>query len=450
MKKSRSALFIVLALVLAVSTVLSACASQPAAPAAPAAPAKTETKAEPAAPAAQPKAETKAEPAAQPKAEAKADAKAGPAKQINVGVWAGLTGPASEAYLPLAHGMQLGADWVNGKGGVTVNGEKYTINLLMEDSQVTPDGSVAAANKLIFSQKVKILIGGSPIPPLLSAVTAIAEPNKVLQMNVGSLGGPDELGKNMPYTFTTMPAAPAWAPGIDALREFYPNVKNVGLWAPEDPGVVYAHGQMKKMLDARGMKVVTEESHPFGANDFYPMLNKMLAAKPDALMATATFHVWAGAIMKQARELGFKGPVLVNNATSDPYVIRDLAGDYATDYVGTQYALKNADAQTPPMIAEIEKMEKAKYKEDFLLDHVFGFETVWYLAQAIEKAQSAEPDAIKAALEKLDSLDGPLGKAKLGGLQTYGANHMILRPAQVIRIQNKEVKFVKWFMPEMP
>jgi len=48
----------------------------------------------------------------------------------------------------------LAAEWINGKGGITVQGKKYKIELLVEDNKNTAPGYVNAATKLVHKDKV--------------------------------------------------------------------------------------------------------------------------------------------------------------------------------------------------------------------------------------------------------------------------------------------------------
>ncbi|HUJ68573.1 MAG TPA: ABC transporter substrate-binding protein, partial [Syntrophorhabdales bacterium] len=71
------------------------------------------------------------------------------AKTIKIGsVW-GLTGPGSEFGLLAQRGETLCKNWINGKGGITVKGEKYQIEVISEDIKATAEGAVTAANKLV-------------------------------------------------------------------------------------------------------------------------------------------------------------------------------------------------------------------------------------------------------------------------------------------------------------
>ena len=81
------------------------------------------------------------------------------AKTLKIGVIHSLTGFGSEVEMVMRNGEVLCRDWINEKGGITIGGEKYLIDLIVEDQKGNVDGAVAAATKLVERDKVKFIIG---------------------------------------------------------------------------------------------------------------------------------------------------------------------------------------------------------------------------------------------------------------------------------------------------
>src|SRR3954471_20280294 len=75
------------------------------------------------------------------------------ADQVKIGIVGPLTGPAANSGVSLQQGMQLAAKEHNAAGG------KHQVELLFEDSQSRPEIGVAAGQKLITRDGVKLLIG---------------------------------------------------------------------------------------------------------------------------------------------------------------------------------------------------------------------------------------------------------------------------------------------------
>src|SRR5438093_1442266 len=86
--------------------------------------------------------------------------------------------------------------------------------------------------------------------------------------------------------------------------------------------------------DHKGLafEVAADEYYERGTKDFYPILTKMLATQPDMLDVAAAPAGEAGLILKQARELGFKG-AKGWTAGTNPFTIIGVAGKDAAEGV---------------------------------------------------------------------------------------------------------------------
>ena len=68
------------------------------------------------------------------------------------------------------------------------------------------------------------------------------------------------------------------------LVQAYPYVKTIAILQPDEPGGQFFMGITQREAEAHGLKVVAKGFHnPLEQQDFYPVLTKVLAAKPDAL-----------------------------------------------------------------------------------------------------------------------------------------------------------------------
>ena len=86
--------------------------------------------------------------------------------------------------------LKAAAKMVNEKGGVTVQGQKYNIELVGEDGKSTMDGVTAAATKLAYDHKVKFVIGPSAF--FCVGSSPVFEEAKVLHVNAYYVAQPGE------------------------------------------------------------------------------------------------------------------------------------------------------------------------------------------------------------------------------------------------------------------
>ena len=91
------------------------------------------------------------------------------------------------------------------------------------------------------------------------------------------------------------------------VKENHPTIKRVAAISPNDTSGKDTNTAVVKALKALGFEVVADEYYERGTKDFYPVLTKILAQKPDMIDVAAAPAGEAGLILKQAMELGFKG-----------------------------------------------------------------------------------------------------------------------------------------------
>lgn len=104
----------------------------------------------------------------------------------------------------------------------------------------------------------------------------------------------------------------------------------------------------------------------------------------------------------------------------------------------------------PPMMRELEKRWNDKIKTKFMFESFQGWDALWSLTQAIEAAQSFEPTKVKSAWENIKSVETCYGTGHMGGLKTYGINHLVVRRQPISALENGNVKLIKWYVPKVP
>ena len=238
-----------------------------------------------------------------------------------IGVMESLTG-AGETYGTVANrAKQMAADEINEAGGI--NGRK--LELVVEDSQCTAKDAIAAYNKLTDVDGVKIILGTSCSGAMLGAAP-LAEADGVILFS-GLASNPD-IAKAGDYIFRTQisdiqvgidTGNTLWADGIRTL-------------ATITEATDYAEGVRRTSVaqfEKRGGRVVAEERYGTDVTDFRTQLSKLFEAKPDALHLAPQSEFSAGAIIKQARELGYEGPIYAETISVGTTAL-EIAGDAVT------------------------------------------------------------------------------------------------------------------------
>ena len=82
-------------------------------------------------------------------------------------------------------------------------------------------------------------------------------------------------------------------------------------------------------FEKRGGRLVAEERYGSDVTDLRAQLTKLLGAKPDALHIAPQSEFAGGTIIKQARELGYQGPIYAETVTVGTTSL-EIAGEAAT------------------------------------------------------------------------------------------------------------------------
>jgi branched-chain amino acid transport system substrate-binding protein len=371
------------------------------------------------------------------------------AKVLKVGAIYSLTGLGSETEIAMRNGAELCKDWINEKGGITVNGEKYTIQLVVEDQKGVVDGAVAAATKLVEQDKVKFIIG-QVVPDVVMAASQVTEPAKVLRSS-NSVGIPAVATPDTPYTFRACPTVDPMQiqANYDYLVDTYPDVKTIALIDPDEPGGQYFMSISEKEALAHGLTIVSKEFHdPQETQNFAAIWTKVLAKNPDAVDVGTGFPIPISQKLKEGRQQGYKGPVF-GMSPVELYTVLNIVGkENATNFFNSSLDIKSPNV--PAMIKDIQKRWEANYTSAFMFEGAQGWDALWALCQAIEAANSLDTTVVKDTWEKMTSIDTSYGKGHMGGLQTYGVSHIVVRPSPISRLENGNVELIKWYTPEVP
>jgi branched-chain amino acid transport system substrate-binding protein len=344
-------------------------------------------------------------------------------KTLKIGLITSVTGPMAPGFMEIVEASKPAQDLMNQRGGVTVKGEKYRIEILTTDDQSSPPGAVAATNKLL-QDGVKFIIAPIFIPNFMAS-GPISEEAKVLRVLPASID-PLLFGPPNRYSFDGE-ATHYGAPYVyDKLKSIYPKLKRVAIVRPDDPGFKYPEEYTVKEIEKRGMEVVSREVFRMPTDDFYPILTKVLAQKPDSIELLSSILPFTKGVIEQARELGFTGPITSVAHVADVNQLRNALNPkdaYDLYLAGPDVR----SSKMPPMIREYTKLVEKVSKDKMDFVHVLALQALWIIAQGIEKAQSFDTDQVAAALESMAKVETPYGPGKMVGKDLIGANRLLLK-----------------------
>jgi len=150
---------------------------------------------------------------------------------LKIGALVTLSGAGAAWGQGMLHAAELAADDANAQGGLEVAGKRYKVEVIPYDDKYQANEAVTVANRLVFEDKVKYIIGPVGSAPVL-AIQPITEKNGVIVMTLGFT--PKALGADKPYTFRpNVTTAEVSQPQIDwAVKSL--GIKKVGALFPND------------------------------------------------------------------------------------------------------------------------------------------------------------------------------------------------------------------------
>jgi branched-chain amino acid transport system substrate-binding protein len=361
----------------------------------------------------------------------------GKAKILTIGGIDCLTGPASDQLAPAAVGERMAADYFNEQGGITINGQNYTIAVQQLDCQLDPQMSVTAAQSLI-SQGVKFIVGSFP-DFAVRATASVTEPNGVLYVALNYSGGQDIFSTSTKYMFLGITCTVSqYENCVYYLKKIYPNVKTLAFAQADDGQTAFIQPAFKAMTQKYGITTLGDLI-PWSNDivDMSPIVQKLLMLKSDAIMMGNGGWSNAGIIIKQSREAGFTGPVVgLNTPIAD---IISVAGPKTTNI---SFGSLPDDVNLLPPIAK--QLTKAWGKQAQNITVLTGFNAVYCLVQAMEKAQSLDPKVVADTWSKMTTIDTVFGPGQMGGKDVLGVNHEVISPQPECRGVDGKVVFGEW------
>jgi branched-chain amino acid transport system substrate-binding protein len=358
-------------------------------------------------------------------------------KVLKLGSFNPRSGPAASWGINSDQANDLAADERNKKGGVTVQGQQYKIELIHEDDKARGEEGVKATNKLIYTDKVKFIVGPMMSTPFLAAAPII-EATKTVTF-VGCMA--PQVLKDRKYIFrVTVPwnhSAPAY---FKFVAKTFPELKSSVHISSNDATGWAATQADNDACHAAGIRVLGSELYEYGAQDFTSMLARILPLKPDFLSFAGTPPNIVGLVIKQARELGYKGR-FIHASVCSPSVVGPIAGWENIEGMLTG-SMTVEGANIPATIKKVHSDWVAKFgqeNEGGFYDGIVQYPLIDVLCQGVEKANSLDPDKVVAALENLGEMNTAFGKARWGGMKTYNNNHQLLLPVWITQVRNKKL-----------
>ena len=343
---------------------------------------------------------------------------------IKIGGMAPLTGALAIYGVTTTNGAELAVKEINENGGVL--GKK--IEYVMLDTKGDSTEAVMAYNKLV-DEKVAGIIGEVTSKPTLAVAEVAVQDNMPLITPTGTQVDITEVGPNIFRVCFTNPYQ-GKVLAITSKERLGANTVAVMLNNSSD----YSDGIAKAFIEESeklGMKVMGVEGYADGDKDFRPQLTKLAAMNPDAILIPE-YYEQAALIATQAREVGVKSIFAGSDGwdgiakTLDQSAYAAIENSYFTNH----FSMEDQSEK----IQNFLKDYREAYKEDPSAFSALGYDAVYMMKSAIEKAGGTDKQKIVDALKGIE-YDG------VTGYLTFDDHNNPIKAVTVLKIENGKYVF---------
>ncbi|CAM5192370.1 Branched-chain amino acid transport system substrate-binding protein OS=Castellaniella defragrans OX=75697 GN=HNR28_002066 PE=3 SV=1 [Castellaniella defragrans] len=314
-------------------------------------------------------------------------------------------------------GATLAIDEVNAKGGVLGR----PLHLQLEDGQGKAATAIQVARKMVYQDKVDLMMGLDSSGVAQGLVPVLPELGKPFIITHAAT--PDVTGKLCnKYTFRdSVNVAQMMAGGAEIAAQ-----SGAVKWTTIGPDYAFGHQSWEYFsegLKAKNPKVVLMSDQlafpRFGAEDYTPFINSVMQSKPDGVLIS----LWGGDLVnfvRQANERGFfkQGYKVFMNVGAATEVLTAL-GDQMPEgvWLGTRYWYASWDT---PMNKHFVEAYKKAYSHPPSYNAEGAYTAIYAFKAALEKAGAVDSDKI------INALAGMTMQAPTGDLTFRKGDHQAL------------------------
>ncbi len=341
-----------------------------------------------------------------------------------------LTGDNANYGIRCSNAARLAIDEINAAGGI----DGKQLALIAENSLGTVDGAIAAYEKLVYSDNVCAIIGPVFTSPALAVAQRCYEDGIVMISPSATHKDVTSVGD---YVYRTVPSDSLQSEV--AAHYFYEvlGYRNIAcLYAMNDYSQGLATG-VEEIFTELGGTVSAMETCMVGDKDFRTQLGVIANTDAEAIYIP-NYTVEDAQILEQAYQLGMDLPFLSSDGFSDPEIY-NLAGDFTDGviYVGP------AQAEASTLLADFQEAYSAAYDGDMPDSFATNaYDATYILAQAIDRAGSADRELINQEVKATNDFNGANGiinfaangdmVASQGVYEVHGTTPVYLGSFQVV------------------
>lgn len=331
-------------------------------------------------------------------------------QEVKVGAIYPLSGQVAKSGEDTLNGIRLAVEIVNGKydlplplakteGLPRLGGAK--IRLVAADHQGSPEIGASEAERLITREKVAALIGA--FHSSVAATSSQTAERYGIPYITGESEATNLTERGFKWLFRTTPSSQTQAKDyFDFLSELVKTrnatIKRIAiihentLWGEE-----FAKSAKKYLPEYPQFTLAADISYPHGTPDLTSEVQRLVAAKPDVVLHAA-YDAEAILLAKTYKLLGFSPQgTLAHGAAFVSSAFRNALKEDSNYFLIREHFSRDLAPQKP-VLGKVAEMYKQRYGKDMDGTPARAFTAMMTLADAINRAGSTQPEAIRKAL----------------------------------------------------
>lgn len=348
-----------------------------------------------------------------------AAAPANAADEIVIGASLPLSGPLAGFGSYAQWGYKRAVDEVNRAGGITVEGKKVKVKLIIRDDKTDPN--VTASNtETLIGRDGAIAMLGSCTPPLVNAGALVAERRKIPLVTAAAPLESFKAAHKWTYAWDLFFHEP------DLASAPFKMLKDLGVETNKKIAILHENGPDGQVVGGKvwpglakefGYEVVQTTSFPLDSTQFSSAIAEAKSKQADIVLIMA-ITPQAVAIRKQMAAAGYTPKMIVIEKGAEPAQFAEAVGKLAEGVLVGGYW----DPSFPfPGAAELAKAFETETKQTSSQHIADSYAAAQVLLDGIAAAGSTNADKVTAAIAKTD-------KTYVVGPIKFDANHTAKLP----------------------
>ena len=339
-------------------------------------------------------------------------------REVQMAFIAPLSGPWARQGELMKKGADMAVEDVNAAGGIQLPGGPARLRLIVADAGESAEKAKNAAQRLLSEYPDLVAGTGAWLSSFTLAVTEVTERAKLPWITLSLADSITDRG--FKYVFQTSATVGVMSKmTLDLVLDL---AKSTGAPAPKTAGFIadntpqptgFLRPLRETLLKERGIELVVDEIFTPPLADATPLVQRVRSRRPDMVFLIPTGTSDVKLLIEKFKEFNLdrgRIPLISNGAQfGTPELLKLLGKELLEGFMFTPAnwgTRKNAD-----LVAQFQKRTNEPWMTQ---DSISTYGDMWILKAAIEKAGSANREAVATALQQID-ITGDVGKLYTGG-----------------------------------